>query len=153
LTEAYALRLKVYQDFAAVRELHESSKFESDAARRERLMEIDNTVQMFFLRLLAIVQHRPDLRPFATPEPLRAASVRFRATLADVLLNLADRVEGKTERPMPNLPSALADLEKTVATLIKTVTDANVAAEIRARFALYEQAVPFAMKLVRLQAE
>jgi len=153
LTEAYALRLKVYQDFGAVRELHESSKFESDAVRRERLMVIDNTVQMFFLHLLAIVQHRPDLRPSAVPVPLRAASARFRATLAGVLLNLADRVEGKTERPMPNLPSALADLEKTVATLIKTVTDANVAAEIRARFALYEQAVPFAMKLVRLQAE
>ena len=105
LTEAYALRLKVYQDFGAVRELHESSKFESDAVCRERLMVIDNTLQMFFLHLLAIVQHRPDLRPFATPEPLRVASVRFRATMADVLLNLADRVEGKIERPMPDLRS------------------------------------------------
>jgi multidrug resistance protein MdtO len=153
LTKAYALRLKVYQDFGAVRELHESSKFESDAAPRERLMVIDNTVQMFFLHLLAIVQHRPDLRPFATPGPLRVASARFRATMADVLLNLADHVEGKPERPMPDLAAALVELEKTVAAQINTVADASVAAQIRARLALYQDAVPFAMKLVRLQAE
>ena len=152
LTEAYGLRLRVYQDFGAVQELHESSKFESGAARRERLMVIDNTVQMFFLYLLAIVQHRPDLRPFTVPESLRVASVRFRATLADVLLNLADRVEGKAERPMPDLAAALADLEKTVAAQINTVTDAGIAAQIRARLALCQEAVPFAMKLVRLQA-
>jgi multidrug resistance protein MdtO len=152
LTEAYGLRFQVYHDFGAIRELHESSKFESGAAQRERLEAIGNAVQNLFLHQLAIVQHRPDLRPFATPEPLRAASARFRATLADVLLNLANRVEGRTERPMPDLPSALAELEKTVAIQINTVTDANVAAQIRARLALYQEAVPFAIKLIRFQA-
>jgi hypothetical protein len=83
---------------------------------------------------------------------LRVASVQFRATLADVLLNLADRVQGKPERPMPDLPSALAELEKSVAAQINSVSDANVAAQIRARLALCQQTVPFAMKLVRLQA-
>jgi hypothetical protein len=116
-------------------------------------MVIDNTVQMFFLHLLAMVQHRPDLRLFTVPEPLRAASVRFRATLANVLLNLADRAEGKAERPMPDLAAALVEVEKTVADQINAVTDDNVAAQIRARLALYQEAVPFAMKLVRLQAE
>jgi multidrug resistance protein MdtO len=152
LTEAYGLRLQVYQDFGSVQQLHESSKFESDAARRDRLMVIDNTVQMLFLHLLAIVQHRPDLRPFAVPEPLRAASARFKATLADFLLHLADRVEGKSERPLPDLPSALAELEKAVAAQIDIVTDANVAGQIRARLALYQETVPFATKLIRLQA-
>jgi len=116
-------------------------------------MVIDNTVQMFFLHLLAIIQHRPDLRPFTVPEPMRAASARFRATLAEVLLNLADRADGKAERPMPDLPGALADLEKTVAAQINTVTDDNATAQIRARLALYQQTVPFATKMVRLQAE
>jgi multidrug resistance protein MdtO len=152
LTEAYALRLQVYQDFGSVQQLHESSKFESDAARRDRLMVIDNTVQMLFLHLLAIVQHRPDLRPFAVPEPLRAASARFKVTLADLLLNLADRVESKSERPLPDLPSALAELEKAVAAQIDIVTDAHVAAQIRARLALYQETVPFATKLIQLQA-
>ena len=58
LTEAYGLRLQVYQDFGAVQQLHESAKFESDAVRRERLIVIDHTVQLFFLHLLAIVQSR-----------------------------------------------------------------------------------------------
>ncbi len=153
LTEAYGLRLQVYQDFGSVEQLREGSKFEFDTVRRERLIDIDNTAQRLFLHLLAIVQHRPDLRPFQAPEPLRAASARFKATLAGLLLNLADRVGGKGERPMPDLPSALAELEKTVATQINTVTDANVAAQVRARLALYQEAVPFAMKLVRLQAD
>jgi hypothetical protein len=107
---------------------------------------------MLFLHLLAIVQHRPDLRPFAVPEPLRAASVRFRATLADLLLNLADRVEGKSTRPLPDLPSALAELEKTVAAQINAVTDSNVAAQIRARLALYQETVPTVMKLAGSKA-
>jgi hypothetical protein len=53
---------------------------------------------------------------------------------------------------MPDLPSALTELEKTVAAHIHTVTDASVAAQIRARLALYQETVPFALKLIRLQA-
>lgn len=149
LTEAYALRLKVYQDFDAVSELLESSKFESGAEQRGRLEAIRDAAQSLFLQQLAIIQHRPDLRPSAVPETLRAASAKFRATLAEVLLNVADHVEGKAERPMRDLPSALAELEQTIATQINTVTDANVAAQIRARLALYRETVPLVMRLTR----
>src|SRR6202012_3257412 len=106
MVEAYALRLQMYQDIGTLRQLFESSKFEPGAPQRERLEAMDNTAQMLFLHQLAIIQHRPDLRPSAVPEPLRAASAKFRATLADLLLNLSDRVEGKSERPVPDLPSA-----------------------------------------------
>jgi len=150
--EAYGLRLQVYQEFGAVRQLLESSKFEVGVARRERLEAVSYTVQMFFLHLLAIIQHRPDLRPSSVPEPLRVASAKFRATLVGVLLNLSDRVADKSDRAMPDLPSALAELENTVAAHINAVTDASVAAQIRARLALYQEAVPFALKLIRLQA-
>ena len=74
------------------------------------------------------------------------------AALAEALLNLSDRVEGKPERPMPDLPSALTEFEKTVAAQIKNVTNANVAAQIRARLALYQDTLPVVMKLSRLQA-
>ena len=149
LTEAYALRLQVYQNFGAVSELLESSKFEPGAEQRGRLEIIGNTAQALFLHQLAIIQHRSDLRPSSVPEPLRAASARFRATLAGMLLNFADRVEGKPERPMPDLPSALAELEQTVAAQINTVTDANVVAQIRARLTLYQEAVPLVLRLTR----
>ena len=144
LTEAYALRLKAYQDFGTVSELLESSKFESGAERRKRLEAIRDAAQSLFLQQLAIIQHRPDLRPSSVPEPMRAASAKFRATLAEVLEHVADRVEGKAERSIPDLPSALAELEQIVA-----VTDADVAAQIRARLALYQETVPFAIKLTK----
>jgi multidrug resistance protein MdtO len=153
LTAAYALRLQVHQDFGVIRELLESSKFEPGAAQREGLQAVRDTAQSLFLQQLAIVQHRPDLRPPAAPEPLRAASARFRAALADLLLNLSDRMAGKPGHAVPDLPAALAELEKTVAAEIKSVTDAGVAAQIRARLALYQETVPLAMKLARLLAE
>jgi len=149
LTEAYALRLKVYQNFGAVSELLESSKFESGAERRERLEAISNTAQALFLHQLAIIQHRSDLWPSSVPESLRAASARFRTTLAGVLMNLGDRVEGKPERPMPDLPSALAELEKAIATQIKHVSDTGVAAQIHARLTLYQETIPLVMRLTR----
>ncbi|HXI72307.1 MAG TPA: FUSC family protein [Verrucomicrobiae bacterium] len=149
LTEAHALRLNVYQDFGTIRELLESSKFESGAEQRGRLEAIRDAAQSLFLQQLAIIQHRPDLRPSAVPETLRAASAKFRATLAEVLLNVADRVEGQAGRPMRDLPSALAELEQTIAAQINTVTDANVAAQIRARLALYRETVPLVMRLTR----
>jgi len=152
MAEAYALRMQMYQDLGTLRQLFESSKFEPGASQRERLEAMDNTAQMLFLHQLAIIQHRPDIRPSAVPEPLRAASAKFRATLADLLLNLSDRVEGKSERPVPDLSAALAELEQTVTEQIKSVTDSNLVAQIRARLTLYQEAVPIAMKLTRLQA-
>ena len=151
LTEAYALRLQVYQNFGAVNELLESSKFESGAEQRRRLEIFGDTARALFLHQLAIIQHRSDLRPSAVPEPLRAATARFRATLGDVLLNLADHAERKPGRPMPDLPAALAELEKAVATQIKNVTDAGIAAQIRARLTLYQETIPFVMKLMNLR--
>jgi len=151
--EAYHLRLNIYQDFSVVDEMQESSKFESGAELRQKLEALGDEAKTLLLHLLSIIQHRPDLRPDAVPEPLHAAAAKFRATLTGVLLNLADRVDGKSDRAMPDLPAALAELEKTVAAHIHTVADAGVAAQIRARLALYQEAVPFALKLVRLQAE
>jgi hypothetical protein len=152
LAEAHDLRLQVHQTIGAVRQLLESSKFESGAPLRERLEVISNLAQMLFLHLLAIIQHRPDLHASAVPEPLRAASARFRTILADALLNFSDRVQGKTARPMQDLQSALAELEQTVATQIDAVTDPNLAAQIRARLTLYQETGSMAMKLVRVRA-
>lgn len=150
LTEAYALRLRAHQNFGAVQELLDSSKFEPGAARRERLEAIHAAAQTLFLHQLAIVQHRADLRPAAVPEPLRAASVRFRTTLAELLLGLADRLAEKPESPLPDLAAALGELEQAVADHLPQVADASVAAHIRARLALYQEAVPIALKLSKI---
>ena len=151
--EAYHLRLNIYQDFSIVDEMREGSKFESGGELLQKLETLGEEAKSLLLHLLAIIQHRPDLRPDAVPEPLRAAAAKFRATLTGVLENLSGRVDGKSNRALPDLQAALAKLEKNVAAHINTVTDAGVAAQIRARLALYQETVPFATKLIRLQVD
>lgn len=150
LVEAYAVRLQVQQDLGTLRQLFESARFESGAAQRDRLEAVSNTAQMLFLHLLAIIQHRPDLWPLGVPEPLRAASARFRATLAEVLLNLSDRMQGKPERPLPDLSSVLPELGQVLAQESKTISEPHLSAQIRGRLALYQETLPMVEKLARL---
>jgi multidrug resistance protein MdtO len=150
LAEASDLRWQVYRELSAVRQLLESSKFESDAARRENQEAISRLTQAVFLCLLAVIQHRTDLRPAAVPETLRAASVHFRTTLADMLTQLSARVEGRAGCPLSDLSAALQTLEQTVATQLKTVPDASLVNQIQARLALYQQTVQLTLEMARL---
>ncbi len=151
LAEGYALRLHTYKDFAAVAELQEGSKFEPGAEARQRLETASEKMKALLLYLLAIIQHRADLRPDQVPEPLREASARFRTTLANMLDDLSDRLAGRTERPVADVQAALAELEQSIATQINGVRDTALAAQIRGRLALYQEATPIAVKLARLQ--
>ena len=72
--------------------------------------------------------------------------------MAEALENISDRVEGKSERPIPELQAALDALEQTVALQINAVTDVSIIAEIRARLALYQKTVPILMQLARLKS-
>jgi len=151
MAEAYNLRLKLYQDFSILSEMREGSKFESGGELRKGLEALADEAKSLTLHLLAVIQHRPDLRPAAVPEPLRAASLRFRTTLAAALENLSDRVQGKPEHSWPDIEAELADMEKTFAVEIKNVTEVNVVAQLHGRFALYKEIVPMVGKLTRLQ--
>jgi multidrug resistance protein MdtO len=153
LVEAYDLRLRAYQEFRAVHELIESAKFELEEDVRRKLEEISSTAQRLLLYLLAIIQHRPDLRPEAATEPLRSASARFRTTLAEELQVLGARAIGQDDRPDQDLPGALAELEQSVASQIEAIADADIAAQIRARLALYQEALPLVRQMARLTAE
>ena len=68
-----------------------------------------------------------------------------------MLENLSDRVQGKPERPWPDIEAELAEMEKTFAVEIKNVTDANVVAHLHGRLALYKEIVPVVGKLTRLE--
>ena len=151
LAEAFTLRLQAYKDFAAVAELKEGSKFEPGAEIRERLDTASENMKALFLYLLAIIQHRADLRPDEAPEPLRQASARFRATLADLLNNLSDRLAGRAVLPVADVQAALMELEQTIDTQINSVRDTALAAQIRGRLALYQETTRLAVNLARLQ--
>jgi hypothetical protein len=153
LAEAYALRLQAYKDFATVAELQEGSKFEPGAEARKRLETATGKMKALLLYLLAIIQHRADLRPDRVPAPLRETSARFRTTLANMLDNLSDRLAGRSERPVADVHAALTKLEQTTATQINGVHDTALAAQIRGRLALYQEATPIAVELARVQLE
>jgi multidrug resistance protein MdtO len=151
MAEAYTLRLQVYKNFATLDELRESSEFEPGMAARDRIEAASEKMKALFLYLLAIIQHRADLRPDRVPAPLRETSARFRTTLANTLDNLSDRLAGRAERPGADMHAALAELEQTIATQIHGVHDTALAAQIRGRMALYQEATPIAAELARVQ--
>jgi multidrug resistance protein MdtO len=151
LAEAYDLRLQAYQEFRAVHELLQSAKFELSQEFRRKLQEISSTAQRLFLYLLAIIQHRPDLRPEAVPELLREASSRFRAALADELHILSARVIGREVRPDHDFQGALVELERVSASQVATIGSADVVAQARARLALYQEAVPIVQQMAQVR--
>jgi multidrug resistance protein MdtO len=153
LAEAYDLRLQAYQQFRAVHELLEGAKFEPGEQVRRKLQEINSTAQRLFLYLLAIIQHRPDVRPEAVPEPLREASASFRTALADELQILSARIIRKEIRPDHDLQGTLIELERVSASQIGTITSSDVVAQVRARATLYRQVVRIVQQMARLRLE
>jgi multidrug resistance protein MdtO len=151
LKEAYELRLQAYQEFRAVHELLEGAKFEPGEVSRRTLEEISSIAQRLLLYLLAIVQHRSDLRPGTVPEPLRAASAQFRATLAEELQVISACVLRREDRSHQDLQGALVELEHAVASHVDQIADADVARQIRARLALYQDTVPIVLRMIPLR--
>jgi len=153
LAEAYDLRLQAYQQFRAVHELLEGAKFEPGKELRRKLAGINSTAQRLFLYLLAIIQHRPDVRPEAVPEPLREASADFRTALSEQLQTLSARIMGDDVRPDHDSPGALVELEQVAAAQMGNIADVDVVAQIRARLELYQQAVLIVQHLRGLKLE
>jgi len=100
----------------------------------------------------SVACQRPGLGASSRRRNSTNGSVIGRA-MADHLLNLSDRLSGRPERALPDLPAVLAELEIAMATHVHAVTDTRVAAQIHARLELHQATVPLAMKLARLLAE
>jgi hypothetical protein len=147
------LRLQAYQQFRAVHELIESARFEAGAEFRRKLEAINSAAQRLLLYLLAVIQHRPDLRPDGLPESLRVASLRFRTALSNELEVLAARVIGRDYRQDEDLQRALVEVEQSVASQSGSITDPALTAQIHARLELYQESVPVVLQLVRLRIE
>jgi hypothetical protein len=82
---------------------------------------------------------------------LRAASTRFRETLANLLDELSTGVPDKAKYRLDDVKASLGDLEQTVARDIKDIQDGAFAAQIRERLVLYQEATSIAVTLARWQ--
>jgi multidrug resistance protein MdtO len=151
MAEAFALRLQAYKNFATFDELRQSMEFEPGAPSRNRFEAASQKTKTLFLNLLAILQHRTDLRPGSVPESIRASSARFRTTLSDLLDALSNRDADRVRHGVAESKAALAGLEQTVAADISGVRDPAFAGEIHGRLALYQEAAAIAVALSELQ--
>ncbi len=151
LAEAYTLRLQAYEDFAAIDQLRQSSEFEPGADTRRHLEAASEKSKALFLNLLAILQHRTELRPDSVPESVRAASARFRSTLADLLDELANGATGMVRLRVAGLKASLTEIEMKIAAGIYDAADSAFAAQIRGRLLLYQEATAIAIAMARIQ--
>jgi multidrug resistance protein MdtO len=143
-----ALRAQSGRNFGAVQQSLEEAAFEPsvpgerDRDTRAAIQRVTIDAQAVFLGQLAVARHRPDFSRGVLPPPVRAGIHRLNAAVAARLDAVADRIEGKTETPLPDLQPPLADLAGTVESFLGHMPTADVAAEIRARLDLYRVLVP-----------
>src|SRR5262245_46867834 len=143
-----ALRAQADRSFGAVQQSLEEAGFEPsvpgerDWDTRAALQRVTIDAQAVFLDQLAVARHRPDFAPAVLPPPIRAGVRRLNTAVAARLDAVADRIEGKTETPLPDLQAPLADLAGVVESFPGRATTADIAAEVRGRLALYRVLVP-----------
>jgi multidrug resistance protein MdtO len=147
LSQAYALRLKIYQEFGTVQQLVAETTLEPGAAERDVMLQSLAEAQAAFLVLLALVQDRADAALRAVSETVRDAATRCNATVAESFDALAAGIEGKQMRPLPDLAGSLTELERSTAARLNDSTAAATAPYERGRLALYRQLVPLVERL------
>jgi vesicle coat complex subunit len=147
INEAYALRLQVYKSLATLNELQRSSEFESPNSLRIQTAEVTEKLKILFLFLLAIIQHRLELRPDSVSASIRVSSVQFRDSLASHLEGLSFETPLETETQLKHLRIALQRLEEAIAAENDKTVGNDVLAQIHGRFALYEKAIAVAASL------
>ena len=143
-----ALRAEADRSFGAVQQSLEEAAFEPSVPGEEEweiraaLQRVTIDAQAVFLNQLAVARHRPDFALDLLPPALRAGIRRLNTAVAARLDAVADRVAGKRETPLPDLQAPFADLAGIVESLPGPATSDEVAAEARARLALYRVLVP-----------
>src|SRR5262249_40144010 len=115
LDHAVRSRSAVYQELAAALRLSAESALEPDAAQareeRDGLRQLTAQAQAVFLAVLTLLRHR--IAPgFPEPSaPVRDAMREIDRSIGDTLEALAERLERRSERELPDLQERLAALE------------------------------------------
>jgi multidrug resistance protein MdtO len=118
LQRAVRLRSAVYGELAAGLRLSAEAAIELDAAEsrleREHVGRLTAQAQTVFLSLLALMRHRLDPSFPILPAPLREAARALDHGVGEVMDSLADRLDGRPARPLPDLARLLDDADALV---------------------------------------
>jgi len=120
IERSYALRETINTNFETLRQqadgvvLEFGSSRGRDLALRAQLLDWQRELRSVFVARVTLLKYRLRLSGFELPEPVEAAQHQFDDTIAAMLENMADRLEGKTGQPVTIPESPLAHLETVV---------------------------------------
>jgi multidrug resistance protein MdtO len=128
LQRSVRLRSAVYGELAAAMRLSTEAAMELDAAEsrleREHVGRLTAQAQTVFLSLLALMRHRLAPSFPILPAPLQEAMRGLAHGVGEVMDSLADRLDGRPARPLPDLARLLDDVDA----LVPPEEDVGVAA-------------------------
>ena len=144
-----SLRAQAAGDFATAQQWADDAAFEllstaapERLAARERLQRAATDAQSVFLTQLALAHQRPAIGAMEVPEGVVSAARRFDAVVGEYLDVVADRIQGRAHRDLPELrlPQRVAtDRMQAESRLLATP---EVAAQVEGRLSLYRELVP-----------
>ncbi len=142
LSEADNLRVQIYQAFDTVRQRLEETKFEPGGADHDGMAQLMAEAHAVFLTLLAVVHHHAAARPPVMLQAVHDSLDGLNTAVAESVEAVADRLDGKDERPCADLAATLAEVEQTVLVSLAPAAEAASAAHVRGQLALYHALMP-----------
>src|SRR5205807_1478087 len=136
------LRLQAYRQFAAIQQSADESAFEwsapqAEAAEGDRLHVATTEAQAIFVVQLAAASQALAISRSELPPAILGATRRIDEAIAERLAPGAD-----TRRDLPDLRIPLALATATARAEVPRITDAELAAAVEGRLALYGELVP-----------
>jgi multidrug resistance protein MdtO len=126
-------RTAVYRGLGTVLRLREEAALEPGAdrpaarAERDRVLALAADVQGVFLSLLSLARHRLQTDATAVPREATPPLDEFDRGVRQTLEAIADAVEGKATRPLPDMRGALEELARVDAELSAPTARVDVA--------------------------
>jgi hypothetical protein len=142
LSEADNLRVQISQVFDTVRQRLEETKFEPGRVDHDVIAQLMAEAHAVFLTLLAVVHQRAAAHPPVVLQAVYDNLDGLTTAVAASVEAVADRLDGRDERPYADLAATLAEVEQTVTVSLTPSAEAASAAYVRGQLALYRVLVP-----------
>ncbi len=152
---SHALRETINNGLDQVRALGDGVLFEfkpsrqQDLALRARIISWQPRLRTILLTGIALWKYRAQLPGFALPQPLPDAQQEFDECVAKTLDNFADRLDGKTSAPSPDLAGSADRLDRAVQAFLSPQTPAPLAGQLKTFLALYRRIETLTISLDR----